>query len=243
MDMKSLKIRSSTILAVAASMALLGATFGATAWAVGIKGHVAAAPSRAFKPSNPINISKGTGAWVYYGYNGQTDGMNTDASNVASFSALNCPTLSAWTSGPAPAYVTFTGANNGPSNNFVFVNGPFSNGNGGGQSGNKFSFTSKLIAPSETLRVYLISFDSKSDLSVSLSSGGSVVSKFHKDVVLPTRDGDGTGANHGYGILTLKVKGKVGEVLTVTDATNISGVSSTGNANVGIQAASVTAHG
>ena len=243
MDRKSLSIRNSAILAIAASAAMLGVSFGGTAWAAGIKGRIAAAPRRAFKYSRPINISKGTAAWVYCGYNGQSDGINTDSANAASFSAINCSTLSVWTSGPAPAYITFTGANNGASENFVFVNGPYTNGQGGGQSGNTFSFTSKLIAPSETLRVYLISFNSKSDITASLTSGGAVVGKFHKDVVLPTRDGDGTGANHGYGILTLKVKGHVGEVLTVTDATDISGVSATNNANVGIQAASVTVHG
>ena len=214
MDKKLSKMRNAHIVAITAGMAILATALTGTAWAASIKGHIKAAPPHAFNSSHPINISKGTRAWVYYGYNGQASDMRTDVSNIAKFSAIDCPTLSVWTSGPAPAYITFTGAENGPSDNFVFVNGPFTNGNGGGQSGNKFSFTSKLIARAETVRVYLISFDSKSDLSVSLTSNSGVVSKFHKDVVLPTKDGDGTGANHGYGILTLHIKGKVGEVLT-----------------------------
>ncbi len=244
MKIKSLKMRNSALLAMMAGAAIWGAALGSTARAATIKGRVDTAPARAFHASTPINISKGAAAWVYYGYNGNAKDMYTDATNAAHFSAVNCPNLSVWTTGTAPAYVTFDGYDASPSQNFVFVNGPFTNGSGGGQSGNKFSFTSHLLAASETLRVYLISFNSRSNMSATLTSGGHVVATFHKDAILPTKDGDGTGAGHGYGILTLNISGgHVGEVLTVTDATDIHHVSATNNANVGIQAASVHLHG
>ena len=93
MDMKSFKVRSSAILAITASAAMLGVAFGGRAWAAGIKGRIESVPSRAFKSSTPVNISKGAAAWVYYGYNGQADGVQTDSGNAAGFSAVNCPTL------------------------------------------------------------------------------------------------------------------------------------------------------
>ncbi|MGC8625881.1 MAG: PEP-CTERM sorting domain-containing protein, partial [Phycisphaerae bacterium] len=141
-------------------------------------------------------------------------------------------------------YVTFTGASSS-SENFVFVNGPFGN-NGAGQSGNSLSFTSELLAPSETLNVYLISYNSRTDITATLapSSGGTALGSFNTDVVLPSPvndDPSADGTGHGYGVLTLNVSGaSVGDVLTVSDATDISTVTAPAdNANVGFQAADV----
>ena len=225
----------------AAAMNLGVATASAS---VIISGAVNAAPANS--SSNPADISNGTAAWVYYGYNGAATGVNTDSTNAANFSSLSCPTnsLSPWTSGPG-GYVTFTGAPSGASENFVFVNGPFGN-NAAGQSGNSLSFTSDLLAPSETLNVYLLSYNSRTDITATLasSSGGTALGSFNTDVVLPSPVNDDPSANgtgHGYGVLTLNVSGAgVGDVLTVSDATDISTVTAPAdNANVGFQAADV----
>ncbi|MGC9258517.1 MAG: PEP-CTERM sorting domain-containing protein, partial [Phycisphaerae bacterium] len=112
----------------------------------------------------------------------------------------------------------------------------------GGSSTNNFYFTTNLIAPSETLNLYLISFDSKSNISATLPDGGSFTAD---SVVLPyspASDTDGTGTGHGYGILSLNITGgTVGETLTFTDTNNITGMSSSSDSysNVGIQAANV----
>ena len=86
----------------------------------------------------------------------------------------------------------------------------------------------------------MISFDSKSNISATLSGGGSFTDN---SVVLPYSpftDTDGTGKGHGYGILSLNITGgTVGETLTFTDTNNITGVSNDSYSNVGIQAANV----
>ncbi|MDA8376980.1 MAG: PEP-CTERM sorting domain-containing protein [Planctomycetia bacterium] len=234
----------SLVAAAAIAGAALAGMAGLASASVIINGTTNAAPANS--QSNPADISNGTAAWVYYGYNGQSTGMNTDSANAANFSSIKCPTntLSPWTTGPA-GYVTFTGASSGASENFVFVNGPFGS-NAAGISGNSLSFTTDLLAPSETLNVYLISYNSRTDITATLasSSGGGSLGSFTTDAVLPSPvndDPDNNGTGHGYGILTLNISGaSTGDVLTVTDATDISTVTSpANNANVGFQAADV----
>ena len=237
--------RGCSLLAAAAiAGAALAGMAGVASASVIINGAINAAPANS--STNPADISNGTAAWVYYGYNSTSTGINTDPTNAASFSNLSSPqnTLSPWTSGPG-GYVTFTGASSGASENFVFVNGPFGT-NAAGVSGNSLSFTSNLLAPSETLNVYLLSYNSRTDINATLasSSGGGLLGSFTTDVVLPSSvndDPDNNGAGHGYGILTLNISGaSTGDVLTLSDATDISTVPSPAdNANVGFQAADV----
>ena len=230
------------LLIAAAAVINLGVTTASAS--VIINGSVGAAPANS--STNPADISTGTSAWVYYGYNGSATGVNTDPTNAANFTRLSCPTntLSPWTSGPG-GYVTFTGASSGASENFVFVNGPFGT-NAAGQSGNSLSFNTTLLASSETLNVYLLSYNSRTDITATLtsSSGGSTIGSFTTDAVLPSPTNDdpnNNGTGHGYGILTLNISGAAaGDVLNVSDATDITGVASpAGNANVGFQAADV----
>ena len=187
--------------------------------------------------STTINLSDGTAAWVYYGYNDTVSDI-TDPTNAANF-ALSGTALEAWNGGPAP-YFTFVGASSGPSENIIFSPGS------GTASSITFLFTSTVIAPSETVQVYLGSYDTKSNISVSLTSGTNNLGTFNTDIALPTgswygtKEGDGTGTNQGGGILSLGISGAaVGDLLSVTDVADFSGVSNTGNANISIQAADV----
>jgi hypothetical protein len=91
--------------------------------------------------------------------------------------------------------------------------------------------TQTLIAPSETVRLYLRNYVTNSTFSATLSSGGSYSAT---NVALPT-----TG-NSSFGLLTLNITGSVGDVLTFTDYAQASAIHANGNASVDIQAASVT---
>ncbi|MGC9261597.1 MAG: PEP-CTERM sorting domain-containing protein [Phycisphaerae bacterium] len=197
----------------------------------------------------PINIATDAAAWVYYGYTdqssytgGSTAGgmMNTDASNVASFSPLNYNANSTQSGGGLSGatgwmQLTYPGASPTSSTAFIFDQAP-----SGGSSTNNFYFTTNLIAPAETLNLYLISYDSKSNITATLPDGGTFTAD---SVVLPyspASDTDGTGKGHGYGILSLNITGgTVGQTLTFTDTNNITGVSNDSYSNVGIQAANV----
>ncbi len=198
-----------------------------------VSGTISSPPASALHRAAAINISHGAAAWAYYGYNGNADGAIFSSSNAANFTPLTGnPGLS---SANGYIWLTFHKAPAGPSTDFVFDQAPTA-----GANGNSLSFQTILMAPSETLRVYLVSFDSKADLSATLSSGGS----YNKiDVVLPysaPKDGDGTGSGHGYGILTLHVKGKTGEVLTFMVTNDIHGVKKPALSNIGIQAVRIT---
>ena len=233
-------------LAVAALVGLAGTVSAST-----ITGVFSSPPTSAnsFNNTNytPINIATGVSAWLYYGYTDQgsyTAGspsggmMNTDTNNAAAFSPLNFNTNSSQTglSGSTGwMELTYPGASPSSSTAFIFDQAPSS-----GSSTNNFYFTTNLIASSETLNLYLISYDSKSNISATLPDGGSFTAD---GVVLPyspASDTDGTGTGHGYGILSLNITGgTIGETLTLTDTNNITGVNNDSYSNVGIQAANV----
>ncbi len=242
------KFTSSMALTAAALLGLAG-----TASASNITGVFSSPPASANSYNNlnytPINIATDAAAWVYYGYTnqgaytaGSTSGgmMNTDANNAASFSPLNYnanvnQTGLSGTSGWIE--ITYPGASS-PASSTAFI---FDQAPKGGSSTNNFYFTTKLIAPSETINLYLISFDSKSNISATLTDGGS----FKADGVVlpysPPDDADGTGKGHNYGILSLKITGgTVGETLTFTDTNNITAVSKDSFSNVGIEAVRIT---
>ena len=208
--------------------AALAATGSPAAQASMITGSFSSPPASAKSSSTPIDISTGTAAWVYYGYNGTATDMNTDTPNSAGFTALASNVSISDSSGYI--YQTFTGASPAASVHFDYVNPG---------SAHYFSFTTKLIAASETLNLYLTSYDSKSDVTATLGSGGSFTDS---GVVLPyspANDTDGTGKGHGYGVLTLNINGSIGDTLTFKDTVDITGVSTTSGANVGIQSADV----
>ncbi len=206
-----------------------------------------ASANNAANPTTPINIATGAAAWVYYGYTqqgsytaGSSSGgmMNTDPANAASFSPLNFSANNSQTglSGSGGSVeLTYPGASPSSSTAFIFDQAP-----SGGSSTNNYYLTANLIAPTETLNLYLNSYDSKSNITATLPDGGSFAAT---GVVLPyspNSDTDGTGAGHGYGILSLNITGgTIGETLTFTDTNNITGVSNDSYSNVGIQAGNV----
>lgn len=245
--------RSGSLVVAAAIAGAAFAGMAGLASASTITGVFSSPPASAnsFNNSNytPINIATGASAWVYYGYTDQgsyTAGssgggmMNTDTNNAAAFSSLNFNTNSSQTGGGLSGStgwmeLTYPGASPSSSTAFIFDQAPPS-----GSNTNNFYFTTNLIAPSETLNLYLITYDSKSNISATLPDGGSFTAD---GVVLPyspASDTDGTGTGHGYGILSLHITGgTVGETLTFTDTNYITGVNNDSYSNVGIQAANV----
>ncbi len=242
------RVRISASVAGAAILAAAAFSCTGTAFASTITGSFSSPPASANRhvttSPTPVDISSGTSAWAYYGYSSNPNGsgtvaaaLNTDSGNAASFSALSYtpnPSQTGFSSAGGYMELNFTGSS-GASPNFVFDQAP-----NPGSSTNNFSFTTKMIASSETLNVFLISFDSKSNISATLSSGGSYTAN---GVVLPyspPSDATGDGSGHGYGILSLHITGAtIGDTLTFTDTNNLTGVSSSSYANVGIQAADV----
>ena len=242
--------RGCSLLAAAAIAGAALAGMAGVASASVITGVLSSPPASAnnFNNSNytPINIATGASAWVYYGYTdqasytaGSSSMMNTDTNNAASFTPLNYNSNTNQSGGGLSGFqgyieMTFPGASSS-NTGFIFDQAPPS-----GSNTNNFYFTTNLIAPSETLNLYLISYDSKSNISAMLPDGGSFTDT---GVVLPYSppgDADGTGSGHGYGVLSLHITGgTVGETLTFTDTNNITGVNNDGYSNVGIQAANV----
>ena len=218
---------------VVARTAIAGAVVAMTGLLAGpvsastITGSFSSPPASSLSSSTPIDLSSGAAAWAYYGYSSVTS-MNTDPSNSASFTSLIFARVgtggaiysigSSRTTGSV--YVTFAGA---PSPSSYFV---YDQPNSG--STYYFSLTTQLIAPAEALKVYLISYESNSDISATLSSGGSYTAS---NVALP----DNLGTSHGYGVLTLDITGNIGDTLTFKDT----GVSTGSGGNIGIQAADV----
>lgn len=103
-------------------------------------------------------------------------------------------------------------------------------------------FTHLLLAPTETVEVYLVSFDAKTNLVAQLENGP----RYRADGVIlgnyydPWKDGDGTGSGHGYAILRLRVHGRIGQLLTVKATVDTAGVKRKDYGNVGFQAVRVT---
>ncbi len=227
-------------------MSGLGAAVFAVAACVGLAGTASASmisatfnPAPASSSTAPIDISANAAAWAYYGYGSTTTGTFSSG-NTANFSQLASTGQYSpgHSSSSGSVWLTFPGATSGPSTEFVYTWGNGSTGNS-----YAYSLTTTLLAPSETLNLYLLSFDSASNISATLSSGNGSYS--NNDVVFPPTPGstgNGTGLGHGYAVLSLAISGdSTGDVLTFTDTTNISGVTgvSSPSGNVGIQAANV----
>ncbi len=177
---------------------------------------------------SPINLSAGAADWTYYGLTGDTS-QDTKSGGPNSFSAPSSTGQGQGTD--SQDYISFTG---GTPNSSATASQNFALGYGAGQT---ISFTQTLLAPTETLNIYLVSYDAQSNISATLSSGGSFTDNA---AVLPYNpqgdDPNNNGAGHGYGLLTLNVSGATGDILTFSDTTVNAGAYD----NVGIQAASVS---
>lgn len=222
-----------TAFAVAACIGLAG-----TASATMITGSISSPPANS--STNPIDISAGTAAWAYYGYGGTTTGTFSPG-NTANFTNLTgSPSLGIAPAGNSYVNLTFPSAPSGASTAFVYTWGT-------GASGSTWSYSLKttLLAPSETLNLYLTSYNSASNLSATLSSGSGSFTDNAVVFAAPTGtsfNNNGSGQGHGYAVLSLAITGdRIGDVLTFTDVTNIAGVTgvSAPSGNVGIQAADV----
>jgi hypothetical protein len=229
------KFHGSRLAAALAAVACIG--LASTASATMITGSISSPPANS--STNPIDISAGTAAWAYYGYGATTTGTFSPG-NTANFSQL--ASIGQYSPGHSASggsvWLTFPSAPSGPSTEFVYTWGT-------GAAGNSYTYslTTTLLAPSETLNLYLLSFDSASNLSATLSSGsGSYTNGGAVFPATPGSTGNGSGQGHGYAVLSLAITGaSTGDVLTFTDTTNIAGVTgvSSPNGNVGIQAADV----
>jgi hypothetical protein len=173
--------------------------------------------------------------------------LTTDAHNVGGFTGVF---KSAGASGAG--YI----ASSSPSDTAVSYTGATSNVGQTSEAGDlKFAFadavnagdgiqiTSTLFAPTETFQFYLVDYDSKSSLYASLNTGATSDATYQSlGNVLPNGFGataDGTGTSNTAGLLTLTVTGAVGDVLTFSNRTDITGVSNSSYYNTGIIAADV----
>jgi hypothetical protein len=179
-----------------------------------------------------VDISAGTTDWAYFGLGGGITDIDRKAGGPASFSPI---ANGASVGTDSRIFLSF--ADGTPSSsatderNFVF---PQQTAIG------TLSVFTTLFSPDETIQIYLTGFNSRGDFSASLSSGATFSLT---DQVLPySDDGDGTGQNHTYGVLTLNISdATVGDVLTFTSMNDYDNVSDTFFGSIGIQAATATA--
>jgi hypothetical protein len=192
-----------------------------------ITGDLAAPPAY-----TSIDISAGTTDWAYFGLGGGITDVDSKAGGPASFSPI---ANGASVGTDSRIFLSF--ADGTPSSsatdekNFVF---PQQTAIG------TLSFYTTLFSPDETIQIYLAGFNSRGDFTASLNSGPTFSLA---DQVLPySDDGDGTGQNHTYGLLTLNISNAtVGDVLTFTSVNDYDNVSDTFFGSIGIQAATATA--
>lgn len=178
-----------------------------------------------------VDVSVGVTDWAYFGRGGSAGAIDRKAGGPASFSAL---TGGSAVGTDSRMFLGFSGGSPTPSHTtgteFVL---PVQ------ADGSSLSFTSTVLGVSQTIQVYLVGYDSRADISVSLASGGSFSLE---NALLPySDDGDGTGNAHTSGLLTLNVSGAtLGDVLTFSVSNEYDGVSDASFGFIGIQAATVT---
>ena len=224
--------RTSSLAVALAAVACIG--LARTASATTITGSINSPPANS--STNPIDIGAGTAAWAYYGYGGTTTGTFSPG-NAAAFTLAN-PSGGPASAGNSYVYLTFPSAPSGASTAYVYTWGT-----GAAGSVYPYSLKTTLLAPSETVNLYLTSYNSASNLSATLSSGSASYTANAVVFAAPTGtsfNNNGSGQGHGYAVLSLAITGDTaGDVLTFTDVTNIAGVTgvSSPSGNVGIQGA------
>ena len=190
---------------------------------------------------HPIDLSKGTSDWAYFDYFARH--RSTFEQKMKGPHSINPALLG---SGQPPSTSTdsqdYIGFSNGVPNQTLHSIQSFAYASGEHQA---IEFKHLLLARHEWVRVYLTSFDAKTDVSVKL---GSRVLFRKRGVVLgqyydPQKDGDGTGSGHGYAVLDLDVHGAAGDVLTVRASVDLRGVKHQKYGSVGFQAVAVMVGG
>ncbi len=224
---KSVKAR--TALAAVAGALAVGSVALPTAAAGTISATLVGLPSSS---TSPVDISTGATDWIYY--YGVTNPATADykAPGPTSFSTTLTPETVPASGGDGPY---FSGLGPTTTNLYLSFSGGTPDASATADQNSWYAgamqLTQTLIAPSETVRLYLRNYVTNSTFSATLSSGGSYSAT---NVALPT-----TG-NSSFGLLTLNITGSVGDVLTFTDYAQASAIHANGNASVDIQAASVT---
>lgn len=177
-----------------------------------------------------VDISTGVTDWAYFGLGGNVATIDRKSGGPASFSAV---TGGSFVGGDSRMFLGFTGGAPTPSlttgRDFVSPTQA---------DGSSLSFTYTVQAEDQTIQIYLVGYNSRADISVSLASGGSYSLE---DQVLPyTDDGDATGSGHHAGLLTLDLNDAlVGDVLTFTVSNEYDGVADPSFGFIGIQAVTV----
>ncbi|HXI69681.1 MAG TPA: TIM-barrel domain-containing protein [Verrucomicrobiae bacterium] len=191
-----------------------------------ISGSIAAAPAS-------VNLNLST-AYAFYGINGSFTPA-TDPSNIGIFSTLIA--VGEYTGTGKDAVFNQTTYSNETSSVTLSPNYSLAQVQGFDAGVATVSITTTLFATNESLSVYISGYDTAPDFSATIGSAAFV----RHNVVLPTTaDGNGTGEGHTYGVLNLKVTGKVGDVLTIKGTTDRTGVTG-GNGYTTIAFNSVTA--
>jgi hypothetical protein len=202
--------RNSILTRVAIITLAAVSSLGTAAWADTITGSITAAPG-----SVNLNLSA---AYAFYGIAG-TFTPATDPSNLGNFSTLVAS--GGFTGTGSDATYNLITYNNGTTSataspNYSLAQDP------SGSSVATVSITTTLFATNEYLSVYVSGYDDAPDFSATAGSASFALT----NVVLPTTgDGNGTGQGHTFGVLKLAVTGTVGDTLTITGATDRTGVS------------------
>lgn len=181
-----------------------------------------------------VVISDGSSDWAYFGVGGNPATAIGKAGGPGSFSAVSGANVVGTDS---RIFLSYTGGDPGPLESITAGKEFVYSGAGDGAA---LTFSATILAPDETIQVYLTGYNSRADISASLRLGGSFSLM---GAVLPytdDQDGDGTGEGHTYGLLTLNVAGaSIGDVLTITVANQYAAVSNPAFGSIGVQAATV----
>ncbi|QJE99047.1 PEP-CTERM sorting domain-containing protein [Luteolibacter luteus] len=177
-----------------------------------------------------VDISTDVTDWAYFGIGGDASAVEHKADGPVSFSAI---TGGSFVGGDSRMFLGFTGGSSTGT-----LTGGTSFVSAQQSDGASLSFTYTVLGVDQSLQIYLVGYNSRADINVSLASGGSYSLE---DQVLPyTDDGDATGSGHHAGLLTLDLTGAtVGDVLTFTVSNEYDGVSDPSFGLIGIQAVTV----
>lgn len=205
----------------------LGLAFSAAAGAATITGSLGTPVTGAPQLISTTEVAD----WAYFGHG--VDSLPTTIDRAdngpASFSAISGGAL---IGGDSRMQLQFTGGaptTGAISTQFVFPNQA---------DGASLSFTASILAPEQTISIYLVGYNSRADISVTIGSETFSLA----DAILPyTNDGDGSGSGHTAGLLTLNIgDAVVGDTLTFTVSNEYDGVTDSSYGFIGIQAATVT---
>jgi hypothetical protein len=202
-------------------------------------------------PSGPVLLNQ-SDSFAFYG-DGIADDVQTDDSNIAGFTQFN-----EGDGHGSPSSQSSPGVGSAILSTYSNQTSSAVASSGFSENASALEFQSTLFAPTETFSIYLSNYQTAFDFTATDLSGGHPGGGHPggghpgggggfvlTDLALPTSsDGDGTGQNDSYGVLTLTVTGAIGDIIDFEDDADGGGVTANGldaTPFVGINAVSVDA--